>query len=49
MIFALIVINTDQGKLSDLILLDLSAVFDTVDNGVLFKRLQNWVGIRELI
>ena len=37
-------LNTDSGRTSVLVLLDLSAAFDTVDN-ILLDRLENWVGL----
>uniref|UniRef100_A0A3P9BKS9 Reverse transcriptase domain-containing protein n=3 Tax=Maylandia zebra TaxID=106582 RepID=A0A3P9BKS9_9CICH len=44
-VFNDICLNTDSGKMSVLVLLDLSAAFDTVDHNILLKRLENWTGL----
>lgn len=45
-VFNYLFLATDTGDLAILVLLDLTAVFDTVDHNFLISRLEHCVGIR---
>ena len=40
-----LLMSSDKGQCSVLVLLDLSAAFDTVDHNIMLERLKHWVGI----
>ncbi len=41
-----LLLASDQGCISLLVLLDLSAAFDTIEHDILIDRLQNYTGIQ---
>lgn len=48
-VFNDVLLSTDSGHCVALVLLDLTAAFDTVDHQILVSRLENWVGIKGVV
>ncbi len=45
----LYIASIDSGKVSVLVLLDLTAAFDIVDHNILIYRLEHWFGLTSMV